>query len=1185
MMSIKFTENQQSAIYTKNTDILVAAAAGSGKTAVLVERIIQNILAKMNGDDGIEIDELLVATFTNASARDMKDKIERALRERLASSEDVETRNYLNEQLLKMNKAHISTLHSFCLYLIQNHYQLIGLTPNVRTVDTIEGELLLEQVIKTTIERKLKSDEAAFTSLTRVFLGNNDINSLMEIVKSAYRNAIANSDVDAFLNNMKDEYIDDTFLDDLNTRYYKHLDDIVSAMASSLQRINEHFDHPSVAEDYEQHEKHRIFNNVKKKIGKMNDELTLIKAELQDENLKTKRLTEFSAADLSNFESYIDMMNPSKSIIISTANLYTKLLSTFTSSFIQSRNDYRDDLRQMNPMRNAFIDLVITVKDEFIKQKRRMGVIDFNDYEHLALEILTHNDVREMYQNKFKEIMIDEYQDTNPAQEAIIARMKSPSNNNYLFMVGDVKQSIYKFRQADPTIFIDKFKRYQSTDDGTLITLNNNFRSSYGVINLTNRVFERIMDESVGDVTYDETQALIYSKNSDSNSEDHAFIENYTQTDEIPNFKEHYVVERIKMLRESGEKYKDIVLLTRAKTHHIELQQLLRKYDIPSHIESDKGYFESTEIRTIKSILHVIDNPLQDDHLVGVMRLPYFDFDVNEISKIRASSEHMYLYEALSEYKNNFDDALANRIAQFISRVEYFRTESQYLSVHELIELVYREIRLIEFFSAMYNGEVRKANLHQFQHQARLFEARRHITLFEFLSYINELLDEDKDMGETSILTESDDVVRIMTIHKSKGLEFKNVIYYHLEKDIVNPQRSEPSIHLHNTYGLAVKTFDAEDNTMLRNMHSVLLADTMKEELYSEEIRLMYVAFTRAEERLILPLNHKKDHSLKYSVDPNQLVIERNIRLNLQSFKDYLTPIGKYLRSKDGRNEVRDGIVIEPQIDIENLKNDDEEEVRLSSKEILDDIVDTLPHISQDDALKDRIMYEYVSPNGLDKKVFKESVTEIKRRHEVLPDEAAPRQFNRTSQLPTPAFVEEKAKATTLGTWMHEWMMLVIKYADDISSSDDKKSTLSKLFDDHGLSERINSSQKSQFINNALKFMTDASILSLLDHRLAIYTERPFIMNQRAIGEEVVPEQMVKGIIDLIIETDDAFTIIDYKTDYIDDKINEDMLILRYYKQIQLYKRSLEKLVGDKKPIHAYLYYFNWKGGAIKVDV
>ena len=307
--------------------------------------------------------------------------------------------------------------------------------------------------------------------------------------------------------------------------------------------------------------------------------------------------------------------------------------------------------------------------------------------------------------------------------------------------------------------------------------------------------------------------------------------------------------------------------------------------------------------------------------------------------------------------------------------------------------------------------------------------------------------------------------------------------------------------------------------------------------------------------------------------------------MNLQSFKDYLTPIGKYLRSKDGRNEVRDGIVIEPQIDIENLKNDDEEEVRLSSKEILDDIVDTLPHISQDDALKDRIMYEYVSPDGLDKKVFKESVTEIKRRHEVLPDEAAPRQFNRTSQLPTPAFVEEKAKATTLGTWMHEWMMLVIKYADDISSSDDKKSTLSKLFDDHGLSERINSSQKSQFINHALKFMTDASILSLLDHRLAIYTERPFIMNQRAIGEEVVPEQMVQGIIDLIIETDDAFTIIDYKTDYIDDKINEDMLILRYYKQIQLYKRSLEKLVGDKKPIHAYLYYFNWKGGAIKVDV
>lgn len=1184
-MRIKFTENQQSAIFTKNSDILVAAAAGSGKTAVLVERIIQNILAKMKGEDGIEIDELLVATFTNASARDMKDKIERALRERLASSEDMETRAYLNEQLLKMNKAHISTLHSFCLYLIQNHYHLIGLTPNVRTVDTIEGELLLEQVIRTTIERKLKSNDAAFTSLTRVFLGNNDIHSFIEIVKSSYQNAIANADVDAFLNNMKDDYINDTFLDDLKSRYYKHLDDIVSAMASSLQRINEHVDQRSVAEDYEQHEKDRIYNNVKKKIGKMNDELILIKAELQDENLISKNFTDFSSTDISNFENFIDMMNPSKSVIISTANLYSKLVSTFTSSLIQSKKDYRDDLRQMNPMRNAYIDLVLSVKNEFIKQKRALGVIDFNDYEQLALEILTHQDVRETYQNKFKEIMIDEYQDTNPAQEAIIARMKSPNNDNHLFMVGDVKQSIYKFRQADPTIFIDKFKRYQSTNDGTLITLNNNFRSSYGVINFTNRVFERIMDESVGDVTYDETQALIYSKNSNGDSNRHAFVENYTQTDEIPNFKEQYVVERIKLLKESGEKYKDIVLLTRAKTHHIELQQLLRKHNIPSHIESDKGYFESTEIRTIKSMLHVIDNPLQDDHLVGVMRLPYFDFDVNEIALIRSSSEQTYLFDALTEYKSIYDDQLAHRTARFIARIEYFREEAQFLSVHELIEIVYREIRLIEFFSAMYNGEVRKANLHQFQHQARLFEARRHITLFEFLSYINELLDEDKDMGETSILTESDDVVRIMTIHKSKGLEFKNVIYYHLEKDIVNQARTEPNIHLHNTHGLAMKTFNAEDNTMLRNMHTVLLSDTMKEELYSEEIRLMYVAFTRAEERLILPLNHKKDLSLKYSVSASQSVVDRNIRLNLQNFKDYLAPIGEYLRSKDGHNEVSDGIVLERQIDMENLKEEDEEEVRLSLKEILNDIVNTLPQISQDDALKERIMYEYESPGGLNKKVFKESVSEIKRRHEVLPDEAAPRQFHRSSQLPTPVFIEEKVKATTLGTWMHEWMMLVIKNVDIISISHDKNATLSQLFDEHGLTERVNTSQKIQFINNALKFITDDAIVDLIDNRLVIYSERPFIMNQRAIGEQVVPEQMVQGIIDLIIETDEEFVIIDYKTDYIDDKMDEHMLTERYFKQVQLYKSALEKLVGDKKPINAYLYYFNWKGGAIKVDV
>lgn len=1182
-MSVTFTEDQRLAIETKNTDILVAAAAGSGKTAVLVERIIQNILSKMRGEDGFEIDELLVATFTNASARDMKDKIERALRQRLAESDDSETRAYLNDQLLKMNKAHISTLHSFCLFLIQNHYQLVGLTPNVRTVDTIEGELLLEQVIHSTIEQQLKSDDKHFTQLAQVFLGNNNINSFVEIIKSAYRNAIANADVNQSLFDMKDEYVNDTFLNDLEAQYFAHLNALIDDIESSLQRFSQHFEHPMIAEDYEENKKKTTHTNVLKKIRKMGEELVKVKSEIGSGTPRTKDLTAFTSSDMKNFEMYIDDVNASKSIIISTADLYTKLLDSYTKSLIQSTNDYKDDLRSMNDMRNAFIDTVLTVKDAFIARKRAIGVIDFNDYEHLALEILDDPDVVATYQAMFKEIMIDEYQDTNPAQEAIVTKLKS-EGQNHLFMVGDVKQSIYKFRQADPTIFIGKFKRFQTTDEGTLITLNNNFRSSYGVINMTNRVFERIMDEAVGDVTYDETQALVYSKQSDSQSTNHAYLENYTNTDEIDNFKDRYVVERIKALHDAGEKYKDIVLLTRTKGNHIALQQLLLEHNIASHIESDKGYFESTEIRSIKSILNVIDNPLQDDHMVGVLRLPYFDFDVNEISIVRNSSSRPYLYEAMVDYMETHDDDLAIKLTQFNRLLEYFQEEAHYLSVHELIERVYSEMRLIEFFSSMYNGEVRKANLYQFQHKARMFESQRHITLYEFLSYINELLNEEKDFGESSVLSEEDDVVRIMTIHKSKGLEFKNVIYYHLEKNIENPTRREPSIHLHSGHGLSMKTFDLSNHTVLRNMHSIMMSDRISQELYSEEIRLMYVAFTRAEERLILPLNHTKQLSNKYSIDSDG-VIERNIRLNLQSFKDYLTPIGEYLNGIQSRDEAREGIVVAPQLDLDVFTADNEETVYLSKEAVIGDIVNTLPQNSDDEELYRRIMYTYESPNDLDKKVFKESVTEIKRRNEVIPDEAAPRYFHQASQLPVPRFIEEKLTSAQLGTWMHEWMMLVVNNIDNIYGSDERADALESLFTRFGFREKVTEKHHEPFLVNALKFISDETIVDLLSNRRAIYTERPFIMNQRAIGEDVVPEQMVQGIIDLIIENDDGYTIIDYKTDYIADDINEEDLIMRYQKQIELYSNALDKATGNTGNISAYLYYFNWKGGPIKVNV
>ena len=1183
---MRFTKSQQAAIDARGNDILVAAAAGSGKTAVLVERIIQNILRNVYDNDGFEIDEILVATFTNASARDMKDKIEVALRKRLLESTDDKERAYINAQILKMNTAHISTLHSFCLYLIQNHYQIVGLAPNVRTIDTIEGELLLESVIKDVIEYKLTHKDQVFEDLTRTFLGKNDISEFVNTVKASYKSAIANADVDRFLSELIDQYSKDDFLIEIEEKYSEHIKQLIQDVSATADRINKRLNAVEVEEDYINHNKQRVYNNVVKKVNDILNEINLLTDTSGVPKKKDFMLTEIKPADIKNFEMYIDAHNPYKAEIISMAELYIRLTKTLSNALIHSENDFKEDLRCMNDIRNAYISLIQDVKTEFLKRKRRMGVIDFNDYEHLALEILNDPDVRTLYQEKFKEIMIDEYQDTNPVQEAIVQRLKSDSGGNHIFMVGDVKQSIYKFRQADPTIFIEKFNRFSQTDDGTLVTLNNNFRSAKGVINLTNRVFETIMDEAVGEVTYDASQKLVFSKELTADNSTLSYIENYTHTDEIEDFKDRYIIERIKSLKHMGVPFKDIVVLTRAKAQHITLQQLLLEHNIPSHIESDKGYFESIEVRTIKSLLNIIDNPLQDDHLVGVLRIPFVGCDVNEIARVRNASDAQYLYEAIKDYVAEYDDELSYKLVRFIEILDYFQNEAKYVSAHELIEDVYRTTRLVEFFSAMYNGEVRRANLYQFQHKARAFEAQRHITLYEFLSYINELLSEEKDFGEESVLGAEDDIVRIMTIHKSKGLEFKNVIYYHLEKNIENPARREPAIHLHNTYGLAIKTFDINNGAILRNMHSVLMSDAISQELYSEEIRLMYVAFTRAEERLILPLNHKKDIALKYSITEESGVVERNIRLNLLTFKDFLAPIGEYLQSPAALNLETEGIEVAPQIDIDVFRTDEEESrYKLTKEEIIEDIVATLPQIETDDSLRARIMYEYESPNNLTEKVFKESVSEIKRRNETVPDEAEQRRSSLQTVLNTPKFIEERLSASTVGTWMHEWMMTVIKYLDTLEHEENQLEALESLLSKTAVNMTLTETMRTRFISHSLQFLSDEAVSDLLSRRVSVYTERPFIMNQRAVGEDTVPEQMVQGIIDLIIETEDGYAIIDYKTDYIDLEMTEQDLIDRYYKQVELYTRALEKVTGAYGNVDVYLYFFNWKGGAIKVNV
>lgn len=1146
---VQWTAKQLEAIEYEGSDVLVAAAAGSGKTTVLVERIIRKIL-----EEKYSIDEVLVATFTNMSARDMKEKIEKALMKAFLEKRDPR----IYEESLKLKEAHISTLHSFCLHLIQMHYNAIGLSPDMRTLGDIEMKLRLENVISSVLESYYMAPDEDFRLVSTMLSTDKSNDGLLGTIRDLYYTAVASPDPEGFLEGNRDQYID---VDRLEGILSDHNHDIrlkLDALGADLGKLRTHY-RTAVHESIKDTQVTDAYDAL---------ESAVMSVERATGDVMAGRPVELPAFALKDGRSAFikNIADPDdKAALLAVQKRVRDRYNEVRDAPAYDLGRVKAELAPMNGANNALIDIALSVMRRFRQQKRARNEMDFSDYEHYALQILSAGDgaIGERYRRQFKEIMIDEYQDINRVQEAIIQALKTGGESDgNLFMVGDVKQSIYKFRQADPSLFITKSERFRTGGSGRLISLNHNFRSRGEVLSLTNTVFEKIMDREVGEISYDDTHRLVqgnYLEEAPLPSECH-IIENRAEYGGDAEIK--HIINVIRELVRKGADYRDIVILTRNTRDNENYRRLLSEAELPVFVNNRSGYLDTLEIRTMISILSVIDNPLQDDHLVGMMRLPMFGFSEDEIARIRASSDADYMYGALVGYDG--PAVVMKKIHEFRDALASLQEYARYMSVPELIDEIYLEFSILEYFAGLRGGISRRANLNGFIEKAREFEAMSHLSLYEFISYIHRMIDDGQDFGEENTVSPDDDTLRVMTIHASKGLEFNYVIYAGLHRRL-NMMDISKKVSVHPEEGIAMKRFLPEALAVMPSIHSEVAARRILSELISEEMRLVYVAMTRAIDKLIMPLVYNEEYKEKYSYEPG--LINADDRLKARTIQDLIAPIFV--------NEEIPSLIVEYVEPPGETGADDRRFASLSELEGL--------RVPDNELLKERLFYKY--PHQAETRtVFKESVTEIKRRNETPPDDSAVIRHDRTPNLRLPNFRNETLDAPVFGTMMHQMMMHMMNRYEEVRGlgAPERSDYVRRLVEDNTQEDvLITDMHREKMIGNIEQFLSDSVMADLLERQKSIHTEIPFIMNQKAIGYSEYEDQMVQGIMDALLEIDGSYVILDYKTDRVAGTgLGPSDLVGRYRTQMDIYRRSAMQALG--KDVTVYLYFFDY--GAIKIE-
>ena len=1223
---------------------------GSGKTAVLVERIINKII-----NENIDIDRLLVVTFTNAAASEMRERVLNAIYKKL--DDDFENQN-LQRQVTLLNKASICTIDSFCLEVVRNNfYELENISPNFRIADTTEIELLKQETIEEIFETKYEEQNKDFEKLINTYTSYRDDTPLKELVLKIYTYIQSSPFPEEWLKekiemfNLKDN-LDEDFS---NTKWGSILlqelkeeiiDDIVT-----LDKVHETLAFDPELEKFEQVLRTDL------------DMLENFKNHLNNWDDAYKINQNFKFVDWPRKKVDSDIKEQAKSI---RDDIKNKLNKKRNKILVTNSKEANQDIFDMYEILLKLQDLILKFGDEFSKKKREKNIVDFNDIEHFALNILLKRDengnieptqVAKTYQEKFLEIAIDEYQDSNLVQEYILGAI---SKQNNIFMVGDVKQSIYKFRQAMPELFLSKYKEYKlkedkNEDEHLKIQLFKNFRSRKNILDFTNIIFQNIMSEDLGDIDYNEQEYLNLGANyeeidqdlkteiniidlkegieEDNNISEDEQEEKQEEKIEDIELEARFVANRIKKLIDEKYQvfdrkkntyrditYKDIVILLRStKTTAPIYEQELLNLEIPVFSDASQEYLDSIEIQTIICLLKIIDNPIQDIPLVTVLRSNIGKFTDNDLVKIRLTDKYDNFYTCLQKAKVNVGKDLKNKIENFLNNLETWRKEQEYLALDELIWKIYLDTGYYNYVGLMPNGELRQANLRMLFERAKKYETASFKGLYNFIKFIEKLKLSSGDMSSAKVIGENDDVVRIMSIHKSKGLEFPVVFLASTGRQF-NLMDLNDDILIHQDLGIGVKYIDYEKQVQYDTLTKASIRNKILTETLSEEMRVLYVALTRAKEKLIIT-GLVKDSNKEFE----------NIEKQVERYNENNEKINYILLKKCKR--YIDWILLVYKYEEESIKNIatlntyNKKELLKSFKTIENDKIDVVKELEKHEKDNNQInkidnilnyQYKHLLSTIMPTKT---SVTKIKEmengnfsifddisiidgdfdnddilvslRNEKIQEssdndkEAENREeeiqnfsnIKKENIFKKPKFLndnkEEKLSSAKKGTIVHLCMQnLDVNIDYDLNKVNDLIKDL--------LNKNIITKLEADSINpyKILEF-TKTDIWQDLKQAKEIYREKPFYINipikdilksdtldLNSIKDESI---LVQGIIDLYyISKDDELVLLDYKTDYV-EKGKENLLLDKYKKQLEIYKDALESAL-DRKVDKTFIY-------------
>lgn len=1198
---VKWTEEQKQAIYEAGNNILVAAAAGSGKTAVLVERIINKII-----NENIDIDKLLVVTFTNAAASEMRERVLNAIYKKIDEEPENEK---LQRQITLLNKASICTIDSFCLDVVRNNFFEIDIAQNFRIGDTTEIEILKQDVIEDLFEEKYEAEDKDFIKLINTYTSYKDDTPLKELILKIYTYIQSNPFPEKWLDekvemfNLSDKLDNDFAQTIWGKLLLKQVKEIVEDSQLKLETEKDNLNqYPELVKYFQ-----IICDDI--------DQLEMLKINLDSWDKACE------IASNIKFKTWVTdkkITLEAKDIAKATRDeVKTNLKKVTEKILIFNSREANEDINGMYDVLKKLENIILEFGKKFEKRKKDKNIVDFSDVEHYALKILlkedgTPSEIAKKYQEKFEEIAIDEYQDSNLVQEYILT---SISRGNNVFMVGDVKQSIYKFRQARPELFLEKYKNYKTknikTDaDDLKIQLFKNFRSRKEVLDFSNEIFENIMSEELGELNYTkeeflnlgasyedtnqdlraEIDILTIDDEEDLASEQEARttvsntyeIENEEDGDEIERVENieleaKFVANRIKQLIDNkfqiydakkqekrDIKYKDIVVLLRSTKEPAPIfEKEILNLGMPVFSDSSAEYLESIEIQTIMSLLKIIDNPLQEIPLVTIMRSSIGGFTDNELVEIRLSDKYDNFYNTILKAKKNVEKALREKIDKFLDNLEMWRKEQEYLSLDELIWKIYNDTGYYNYVGLMTNGELRQANLKMLFVRAKQCESISFKGLFNFINYIEKVKTSSKDMDSAKIIGENDDVIRIMSIHKSKGLEFPVVFLSGTGKQF-NMQDLNNKILLHQEIGIGVKYIDYDRQIEYDTLSKQAMKNQIMLETLSEEMRVLYVALTRAKEKLIITGYSTKDKQKE--LDEIIYKYENLNHIILKKYKTYLDWIKLvYNYNKEIMQELSIINLYSKKEVLKNCVAEKEKELN-TAEQILNKISEIKIDEKEEKNMADLLEYSYKF-NDATIVPTKTSVTEIK---EMTKDDAS-REYS--IELSTPKFLQKDTEINITnaqkGTLIHLCMQkLDLKKAKYVF--DDIKELVEKLENKkvitHKEAEAINISKVYQF--------TKSKIWEEMTHAHVVQREKSFYIKlpakeiyQKDLDESV----LVQGVIDLYyINSDDELVLVDFKTDYVENR-DEESLINKYRTQLELYKNALEQAT-KRKVDRIYIY-------------